>query len=570
MIISAMTNNGLPPLTIVQNGAGTLVSIPTSTNTQPDGTQYSDFSPMGPPIVDSDGSAYVEYEVRQIAYPPRITSAVLYLLKIAEDGSRTTTVVSATIDDENLLPGRIIPDGQGGVLATWTIAPSSGPAPPRPYQAAHVVSGSVALVYDLPFSTQTVALGTYPTLVLGENGTAFATDGINVGALTQSDGPQVVSFNLASGSVNWQYQTTTQSSLTILAVTSDGGIAINDSQNGVIQLDLNGNATLVTAALGGNPQYSWGGNWFAQGPQAASKLLLPLDVDPGDEWATPNGNPATNGVPDSLCPCLLQSVSGGSSSPSATRSAHSGLAQTGALVEVPFAPAASGPPPADCPFCGLTAPQCSTPMAGTLSTYLIIIGDEGRNNGPGHNWDMGYTFPLAAQQQANDLNFQGHRVMACRASTVQDLNNALTTNGPIDGGVIYYGHAGRITVSGIQYSALFVGQDPLVNENVYAGNVNVLSGAQLGPDASVWLNGCDTAVDAQGGSSIAQLISNQLNRGVYAYDVGVYFSSYTIANDPYTSGNGRKAPADLPVYAVPVGAPHQKPNYKPFTPYVQH
>jgi hypothetical protein len=61
-------------------------------------------------------------------------------------------------------------------------------------------------------------------------------------------------------------------------------------------------------------------------------------------------------------------------------------------------------------------------------------------------------------------------VIACRATTVQDFNNELTTNGLIDGGVIYFGHAGRVPASGTLFSALFIGQDPVVNENLYAGS----------------------------------------------------------------------------------------------------
>jgi hypothetical protein len=207
-------------------------------------------------------------------------------------------------------------------------------------------------------------------------------------------------------------------------------------------------------------------------------------------------------------------------------------------------------------------------MAGTQSTYLLIVGDQGKNNGPGHNWNMGYSFGLAAQQQANILNSQGHRIIACRATTVQDFNNELTTNGLIDGGVVYFGHGGRYQdpTSGIYYSALFVGQDPIVNENMYAPNVNVLSNSQLGTNAAITLNACDAAVDAPGGSAIAQLISNQLARGVYAYAVGMYFSSQTAATDPTFDGYGLIAPSDLPVYMVPAGVPGQKPNYVPFCP----
>jgi hypothetical protein len=84
-------------------------------------------------------------------------------------------------------------------LATWTISPSVPPQPPQAthsYQAAHVVSGAVAATYDLPFTPLKVTFGQYPTLVVGENGTAFATDGTDT-----NSGPQIVSFSLSYGGV---------------------------------------------------------------------------------------------------------------------------------------------------------------------------------------------------------------------------------------------------------------------------------------------------------------------------------------------------------------------------------
>ena len=583
IVMSEPTNAGLPALMQVFNGAMSSITIPDSSFTDSGGVVHTVQSITGPPIVDSDGSTYVEYQVRDLGQT-KVNSATLYLLKLNLNWAQTTTQLMTTSQlnttqypeptDSSLMPGRIIPDGQGGVLAAWTISPSNPPFPPQPwhyYQAAHVVSGAVSATYDLPFTPSNLVLNRYPTMVLGEGGTALVTDGRTDGPVPDN-GPKVVSFGLNSGSVNWSYQTANQqSALSIMAVTSDGGLAINDSQGGIIPLGPNGAPGSTTGSLGDVPKYSWSGNWYVEGAQGASRVALSLDVDPAAIWGTPNGNPSQSGWPGALCPCLLQSpVSGGSSQAARGSDAleEEKSAGTDERTEMAGIQAALGPPPADCPFCTLVSPQCSAPMAGGQSTYVIVIGDEGANHGAGHNWDMGYTFPLAAQQRANDLNAQGHRVIACRATTVQDFNHALTSNGLIDGGVIYFGHSGRIPVNGVLYSALFVGQDPPTNENMYAGNVMALSNAQLGNNAAIWLNGCDGGTDAPGGSSIAQLISNQLNRGVYAYDVGVYFSSYTIANDPYVRGDGRMAPGDLPVYAVPEGTPHRKPDYIPFTPYV--
>jgi Bacterial Ig-like domain (group 3)/Galactose oxidase, central domain/Bacterial Ig-like domain (group 2) len=193
-VVAAITNNGLPPLTV--NGSS--IPIPSSTDTDSSGTQFSEFSPMGPPIVDADNSVYVEYEVRQIAYPPKIIAATLYLLKIAPDNTRTTITLSSTTQDINFLPGRILPDGSGnGVLATWTIAPSVPPQPAQPthsYQAAHVVSGAITTTYNLPFTPTSVTFGQYPSFVLAENGVVYATDGSDT-----ASGAQVVSMALDTG-----------------------------------------------------------------------------------------------------------------------------------------------------------------------------------------------------------------------------------------------------------------------------------------------------------------------------------------------------------------------------------
>jgi hypothetical protein len=67
MVIAAMTNNGLPPLLVVTpHGFLQSVNLPTSTATDAFGNQIAEFSPMGSPIVDSDGSIYVEYEVGRL------------------------------------------------------------------------------------------------------------------------------------------------------------------------------------------------------------------------------------------------------------------------------------------------------------------------------------------------------------------------------------------------------------------------------------------------------------------------------------------------------------------------
>ena len=299
VVIDAMTNSGVPPLTLVKDGQLTSIIISSSTDTQPDGTTFAEFSPMGPPIVGSDDSIYVEYEVRQIAANPRrITSAILYLLRIDSNNSRSDTPLSSTSEDVNLLPGRVIPDGEGGVVATWTVAPSNPPAwspsnAPHPYKAVRVVGGSPGAPYDLPFTPQSTSAGNYPTLVLGENGTAFAsasstkTDGTNV------DTTKVASFDVGSGSATWTYETPGQNSVSIMAATSDGGLATTTS-TGVRRFDASGNSSITGAATTANQ--SWYGKWFTKTTNAIAQILQdPLDLA-ASFWAVPGGNQSKNGM----------------------------------------------------------------------------------------------------------------------------------------------------------------------------------------------------------------------------------------------------------------------------------
>jgi hypothetical protein len=226
VIIAEPTNAGLPSVTVVsgQNGATTTYSVTSSSITNSSGQTTYVQCCVGPPMVNSDAVAYVEYEVRTVVNNI-ITADSLYLFHINLDRSSGSTLLSSTTQNEALLPGPIIPDGQGGVLATRTISPSSPPVPQYPYQAADVSAGVVGTPYNLPFSPQTVTFEQSPTLVLGENGTAFAsgTTSITINGGTISV-DQVASFNLSSGATNWTYQATAQNSLSIIASAAGNGL----------------------------------------------------------------------------------------------------------------------------------------------------------------------------------------------------------------------------------------------------------------------------------------------------------------------------------------------------------
>ena len=599
VIMSSPTNAGFPPLMEVWKGAVYTEPIPESSFTDAFGVVHYVQSIMGPPIVDSDGSTYVEYQVRDSGQT-RVNSAVLYLLKIGADWVRTTTQLMSNTElnsgrfpeptDSSLLPGRVIPDGQGGVLATWTISPSNMPFPPQLwhyYQAVRVVGGNVVASYDLPFTPLDPVLNKYPTLVLGENSTAFASGLSAAPDGSAYDLQQIMSFNLSTGAPNWRYPAVTQqSTLTILAVASDGAITINDSQAGVLRLDSSGNPSQLSGNLGAAPRYSWSENWYLEGPQGTSRVVLPIDVDPAGIWATEDGSPSQNGGANALCECLVQT-----SDPIQGQSPEGSPPKAGIEDSAILAQAESIP---NCPICDLAPPvppatkNCTT-LAGSGQTYLILIGDPGQ---PPHN--VGNNFNLAAQQNANDLQAQGNKVIACRVSSVQDFNNALIANGLIGGSLIYYGHSGPYNFRDengnvtAKISILAVGQGTGLDTNIGYYNVDKLCASQqgcnianvLGSNASIMLYGCSTKADVAGlftgpdpsgitRTPIAKLLARQLRRGVYGYKVGTYFSrsDASRATSSDYRGEPKRFAERLPLYLIPVGAPGHKPKPElPFLP----
>jgi hypothetical protein len=202
-------------------------------------------------MVDSDGSTYVEYEVREIPHsdPP---SSILWLMKIAPDGTTTTTQLSSS-SSANLFPGNILPDGQGGVLATWTIANPNPPPAPQPYQGAYVTAGGGITMYPLPLAPASLVTGNdglpvNPTLVLGENGAVFVSYGANI-----------TSFELSTGLANWNYQAPSQTGLSLISYSNGGGLVgkmtTTSGTDTVLRFDSAGNAT-ADAWSGSDTDYS--------------------------------------------------------------------------------------------------------------------------------------------------------------------------------------------------------------------------------------------------------------------------------------------------------------------------
>lgn len=251
---------------------------------------------------------------------PTSISEKLYLSRTAPDGSATFTAfdteTSLVPDSDSFptfvrvpgcndcspgafppnthvpgnVPFRVVPDGQGGAFIPWWKDLGNFPN----YQAhlAHV-SGPAVTDVILPLVFQNTAyLGSQPCplpyfrpglpcttdfrVVLGENGMIFATDLKSVVALDATMAPL------------WTYSSA--SGMDLVAATADGGITINDFQQGLVPLDANGNAGTPSGSslLAVTP---WAlGNWMGDPNGGLAEFAGPGTVLADSLWFSPNGN----------------------------------------------------------------------------------------------------------------------------------------------------------------------------------------------------------------------------------------------------------------------------------------
>ena len=215
-----------------------------------------------------------------ISLAPNGTAAVTPFRTITADGNSSNWAFLS------VGPG-VIPDGQGGTLVAWYIPGGTGSNPNASYHIADVSnSGTV----DRNYSAFSQPVG---QMVLGDSSTGLA---------YASDGFSVVAFNISGGSPVWTYTPTSNTSSTnILISTTGGGLSVNDSQAGVIQLDSTGQPASPTASLlGATPLdpstlavNTWGANvgpWSKVANQQALVVAGPVMV-PVSEWSEPAGAP---------------------------------------------------------------------------------------------------------------------------------------------------------------------------------------------------------------------------------------------------------------------------------------
>ncbi|HWZ96562.1 MAG TPA: IPT/TIG domain-containing protein [Candidatus Dormibacteraeota bacterium] len=141
------------------------------------------------------------------------------LVELAPNGTAITTNLPVG-DAASVLPSVLAPDGNGGVLVAWATGQ-------YPNFSPKVFASSVGTAYASPVQ------GGMSQLVLGENSTAFATDGSSV-----------ASFNPSSGSTNWTYAAPSQNFFSLIAASAQSGLVgkLTDQNgfNSVIRFDQSG------------------------------------------------------------------------------------------------------------------------------------------------------------------------------------------------------------------------------------------------------------------------------------------------------------------------------------------
>ena len=161
-------------------------------------------------------------------------SSTLQLLTLSPAGGLTPSTITSYSSSNcfcnGLLPGEVIPDGNGGVQASWIDIYGNVATG---WQTTNVGgSGGKA---SLPQLSPAYLQG--PDMVLGDQGTYFTTDGTQVVAVNETSGNQIWTWQPNSGTVE------------IIAATAGGGVAVKhvlNNQEDVVRVDASGNATYDT------------------------------------------------------------------------------------------------------------------------------------------------------------------------------------------------------------------------------------------------------------------------------------------------------------------------------------
>jgi len=254
---------------------------------------------FGPPEIAEDGSLRIEITVENIlstltdannhyGFCDHLSvqySSQLQLWKVSSDGTYTSSVVStlsntvdclSTTDDfscpyHHAIPGEVIPDGSGGSLASWKDENNSPPGystwSPDIFHVSDVASSGTS---DSTFSALQPSRGYYSwiPMVLGENNTAFATDGKNIAAFR-------------GGSTAWTYAAGMGNTASLIVSAQGGELTAKTTSSGidtVRRFDPSG-ALTTDSWTASNLDYYIGSTWFGSSSSGSGPALVAYSAE---------------------------------------------------------------------------------------------------------------------------------------------------------------------------------------------------------------------------------------------------------------------------------------------------
>jgi hypothetical protein len=302
VVVSTPGNtSGFPPVMVLDGRTGQVLvapAIPPSRFTDFSGQTFDGYSRIGPAMVDAAGVVNVAYEKREVAYPPRVVSSELWLLRIGGNNQDAHTMVASTTLDENLFPGRIIPDGDGGVIVTWTVTPSQGSPAARPFKMAHVDATGAVTVLDIPLDVtapldlEASGVPKMPEFVLGQGGVVHAAYRTTATA-----------FAIATATQAWTHAGTGPVSLVSSEDTGNIVVKETDAQGTDIVRRLDGAGQVVESPLVGTGlEHVTHDDWVSASESQVYQVVGPK-VSPSDRgWPTPMMKRFYQAAPDVWVP----------------------------------------------------------------------------------------------------------------------------------------------------------------------------------------------------------------------------------------------------------------------------
>jgi hypothetical protein len=247
-------------------------------------------SEIGPMSIMTDGTTVFEVSVTNLVDDEECSSACLstfsdqeslYLVTLQTDGSSTSQTLGTNSSQGTsclcsdlasyYVPGEIIPDGQGGILASWVNGPGGS-------NVTHILSGSTT-TYSLPHNVS------LDYMVLGDNNTVFAADN----SFDVTDQPVLFAFDVNSGAVKWTYQQSVDR-LAWIAASDGGGVVAKSTSNGVdtiIDFDSSGNPT-TDPLTGTGLSYADGNLWLDPPSAGPTTGIIGNEIPaPFSQWFVP-------------------------------------------------------------------------------------------------------------------------------------------------------------------------------------------------------------------------------------------------------------------------------------------